>query len=74
LLGVAHLNEKSQLVVPKEAREILGVGPGDRVILLVPPFVKGILIARPEEIETHLQNAISKTEQTIRNVRKKMKD
>jgi len=73
LIGIAHLNEKSQLVIPKEAREILGIGPGDRVLIAAAPFLKAILIARPEEVESHLQNMVSNTEKTIGAMRKKLK-
>jgi AbrB family looped-hinge helix DNA binding protein len=74
LIGVAHLNQKSQLVIPKEARELLGIGPGDRVLIVAAPFLKAILIARPEEVEEHLQNMVSNSEKTIGAMRKKLKD
>lgn len=73
ILGVAHLNEKSQMVIPKEARELLGVGPGDRVLITTAPFLKVIVIARPEDVEAQLQNMMSDTEKTIGIVRKKLK-
>jgi AbrB family looped-hinge helix DNA binding protein len=70
---VARLNEKSQLVIPKEAREILGIGPGDRVLIATAPFFKAIFIARPEDVEEHLQKMVANTEKTIGVVRKKLK-
>ena len=73
LIGVARLNEKSQLVIPKEARALLGIGPGDRVLIATAPFFKAIFIARPEDVETQLQNMMSDTEKTIGIVRKKLK-
>jgi AbrB family looped-hinge helix DNA binding protein len=72
LLGVAHLNEKCQLVIPKEAREFLGIGPGDRVLITTAPFLKAIVIARPEDVEAQLQQMMSDTKMTIGAVRKKL--
>jgi AbrB family looped-hinge helix DNA binding protein len=72
LLGVAHLNEKGQLVIPKEAREFLGIGPGDRVLITTAPFFKAIVIARPEDFEAQLQNMMVNTEKTIGAMRKKL--
>lgn len=34
LFGVATLGEKGQLVIPKKAREIFGLAPGDKVVIL----------------------------------------
>jgi AbrB family looped-hinge helix DNA binding protein len=73
LVGVAHLNEKSQLVIPKEARKYLGIGPGDRVLIAIAPFLKAIVVARPEDVEEHLQKMMSNTQRTIGAVRKKLK-
>lgn len=74
LVGVARLNEKSQLVIPKEARELLSIGPGDRVLITTAPFLKAIIIARPEEVEQHLQKLVANTEKTIGAMRKKLKN
>ncbi len=73
LIGIARLNEKSQLVIPKEARKILGIGPGDRVLIAAAPFFNGIFIARPEEVEERLEEMVSNTNKTIGAMRKKMK-
>jgi AbrB family looped-hinge helix DNA binding protein len=72
LLGVARLNDKGQLVIPKEAREFLGIGPGDRVLITTAPFLKAIVIARPEDVEAQLQQMMSETKMTIGAVRKKL--
>jgi AbrB family looped-hinge helix DNA binding protein len=73
LLSIARLNEKGQLVIPKEAREFLGIGPGDRVLISAAPFRKAIFIARPEDVEEQLQQMVSNTEKTIVAMRKKLK-
>jgi len=73
LLSVANLNEKGQLVIPKEAREFLGIGPGDRVLITTAPFFKAIVIARPEDFEAHLQNMMANTVETLGDMQKELK-
>ena len=63
LLAVGQLNEKSQLVIPKEARDALGIGPGDRVIIALAPFADALVIARPEEVENHLRKMVGASEE-----------
>jgi AbrB family looped-hinge helix DNA binding protein len=58
LLAVAQLNEKSQMVIPKEARDAIGIGPGDRVIVALAPLGKALVIARPEDIEKYLGDTV----------------
>ena len=55
LLAIAQLNEKSQLVIPKEAREAIGIGPGDRVVVELAPFGKALVITKPESLEEQLK-------------------
>ena len=73
LLGVANLNEKSQLVIPKEAREFLGIGPGDRVMITTAPNFKAIIIARPEDFEEKLQKMMANTVEALGAMRKELK-
>lgn len=58
LLAVGQLNEKCQLVIPKEAREAIGISSGDRVIIALAPFADALVIAKPEELENHLRNMV----------------
>ena len=55
LLAIAQLNEKSQLVIPKEARESIGIGPGDRVVVALAPFGKALVITRPESLDDQIR-------------------
>ena len=73
LLGVANLNDKGQLVIPKDAREYLGIGPGDRVMITTAPNFKAIIIARPEDFEEKLQNMMANTVDALGAVRKELK-
>lgn len=34
IFGICKVNEKGQIVIPKEARQVFGINPGDSLILL----------------------------------------
>lgn len=34
IFGICKVNEKGQIVIPKEARQVFGITPGDSLILL----------------------------------------
>lgn len=73
LLAVGQLNDKSQLVIPKEAREAIGLGPGDRVIIALAPFGEALVIAKPAQLEEHLKRMVGMTEE-IKQEMKKVND
>lgn len=47
-IGLAKLGPKSQVVIPKEVREMFGIGPGDQVLILADKE-RGIALVDPEE-------------------------
>ena len=47
LFGTAKVGEKGQIVIPKEARALFGIRPGD-TLLLLGDEENGILITRPD--------------------------
>ena len=65
LIGIAQLNEKSQLVIPKAAREEIGLEPGDRVVIAIAPFGNAIIITKPEALEAHMQEMVKNSEESI---------
>ena len=54
------LSSKHQIVVPRQAREALGLGPGDR--LLVSVRADGVIEMekQPPDLEDHLEGALRK--------------
>jgi len=72
LLAISQLNEKSQLVIPKDAREAINIGPGDRVVIALAPFAQAIVIAKPEELEKHLNKIVTHSEQSANDIRNAM--
>ncbi|MBP3347772.1 MAG: AbrB/MazE/SpoVT family DNA-binding domain-containing protein [Clostridia bacterium] len=49
IFGTVKVGDKGQIVIPKEAREIFGIKPGDTLLVLGNDD-KGIIVTRPEVI------------------------
>ncbi len=49
-IGVAKVGEKGQIVIPKEAREMFNINPGDNVIVLCDKD-KGIALLKSDFME-----------------------
>ena len=72
LIAIGQLNDKSQLVIPKDAREAIGIGPGDRVVIAIAPFGNAIVIAKPEDLERHLSEIVTDIDESAQDVRQAM--
>ena len=49
-VGIAKVGEKGQIVIPKEAREMFGIKPGDSIVVLCDK-TRGIALVKAEIIE-----------------------
>lgn len=49
-IGVCKVGEKGQIVIPKEARKMFDINPGDSVIILCDKE-KGMALIKADEIE-----------------------
>lgn len=49
-IGISKVGEKGQIVIPKEAREMFGIEPGDSIIVLC-DRKKGIALVKSEFFE-----------------------
>ena len=47
VFGTAKVGDRGQIVIPKEARELFGIRPGD-TLLLLGDTETGLVISRPE--------------------------
>ena len=56
-VGIAKVGEKGQIVIPKEAREMFDIKPGDSLVLLCDKE-KGIGILKSEVIQDSLDKII----------------
>ena len=48
--GICKVGEKGQIVIPKEARDMFNINPGDSIIVLC-DVNKGIALLKSETIE-----------------------
>lgn len=47
--GTAKVGDRGQIVIPKEAREMFGIQPGDTLLILGEADT-GLIVSRPEEL------------------------
>ena len=45
--GTAKVGDRGQIVIPKEARELFNISPGD-TLLIIGEENKGLIVSRPE--------------------------
>lgn len=50
LVGISKVGEKGQIVIPKEARDMFGIRPGDSIIVLCDKK-RGIALIKADAIE-----------------------
>lgn len=49
--GSALVGERGQVVIPAEVRRALGLNPGDRLVVLMPPGHEAVMLAKVEAIQ-----------------------
>ena len=49
VFGTAKVGDRGQIVIPKEAREMFGIQPGDTLLILGESDM-GLIVFRPEEL------------------------
>ena len=54
IFGTARVGERGQIVIPKEAREMVGIEPGDMLVLLADKK-RGIALQTPEKLHPMLR-------------------
>ena len=47
IFGTAKVGDRGQIVIPKEARELFGIKPGD-TLLILGEAETGLIVSRPE--------------------------
>ena len=50
VFGTAKVGDRGQIVIPKEARKVFGINPGD-TLLILGDEKNGIIVTKPEVIE-----------------------
>ena len=59
VFGTAKVGDRGQIVIPKEARELFGIKPGDTLLILGEADT-GLIVSRPEVLN-NLANQILHT-------------
>ena len=58
LFGVCKIGEKGQIVIPKEAREVFSLKPGDSLVM-VGDVRKGIALVKTEVFSANVEEVFS---------------
>lgn len=53
IFGICKVNDKGQIVIPKEARDMFGIAPGDNLVLLG-DTKKGMALVKAEVFEASI--------------------
>lgn len=53
IFGICKVNDKGQIVIPKEARDMFGIVPGDNLVLLS-DAKKGLALVKAEVFEASI--------------------
>ena len=59
IFGTAKVGERGQIVIPKEARTVFGIEPGD-TLLILGDEKNGILVSKPDVIENIAEELLGK--------------
>lgn len=64
VFGTARVGDRGQIVIPKEARELFGIRPGDTLLILGEEDT-GLIVSRPEllsDLAAQILNSVKKEE------------
>jgi AbrB family looped-hinge helix DNA binding protein len=52
--GTATVGQRGQIVIPAEAREELGISPGDKILIMRHPAMKGLMMTKFDSMQEFL--------------------
>lgn len=73
LYGTATVGTKGQIVIPVEAREELGIKPGDRLYVVNAMHDAGIVFLKEESLEQMVEHLTAQVE-NFRELKKKQEE
>ena len=62
VFGTVKVGERGQIVIPKDARALFGIRPGD-TLLILGDEKSGIIVTRPEVVSDMAQRVYQKMEE-----------
>lgn len=64
VFGTAKVGDRGQIVIPKEARELFGIKPGD-TLLILGEETKGLIVSRPELLKNLADQIFDTSEESL---------
>ena len=64
-VGGTVVGERGQVVIPVEARRLLDLNPGDRLVVLLPPGQEAVMLAKVEVIQRAIDTLVSGLAESI---------
>lgn len=62
VFGTARVGDRGQIVIPKEARELFSIRPGDTLLILGEPDT-GLVVSRPEVLNNLANEILNKVKE-----------
>ena len=62
VFGTARVGDRGQIVIPKEARELFNIRPGDTLRMLGVPYT-GLVVSRPEVLNNLANENLNKVKE-----------
>jgi AbrB family looped-hinge helix DNA binding protein len=68
--GSVKVGERGQVVIPADARDKLGIKPGDKLLAFQASYGKGIILTTSEEFENHMRRMNERLTKLQKQVKK----
>ena len=62
VFGTARVGDRGQIVIPKEARELVTIRPGDTLLIVGEPDT-GLVVSRPEVLNNLANEILNKVKE-----------
>lgn len=62
VFGTARVGDRGQIVIPKEARELFNIRPGDTLLIVGEPDT-GLVVSRPEVLNNLANEILNKVKE-----------
>jgi AbrB family looped-hinge helix DNA binding protein len=60
ILDIVTVNDKGQVVIPANARSVINVHTGDKLLVMIHPSKEGIVLIKPDGLELYAKKMLKK--------------
>jgi AbrB family looped-hinge helix DNA binding protein len=60
LLDLVTMNEKGQVVIPADARALINLRAGDKMLIMMHPSKEGLILIKPDGLEKYAKQMLEK--------------